>query len=199
MATWLDGIRTIKTETRNIDMEKWNFHFPGWDGMGKGQTISGQKILTEFKQSRIKPCGVNLIISHGSQTSDFIEKLTNYQHSDNLNNILYGITQNEVTGQYIMVIADKFNAIREGSKGKYGKCTYCGHNNTSPAWCQSCDPWKTIQGPKSGDERIDKLIKKYQIIATNYEVVIEWIPFNKLIDLHEIEEYKPQETNEESN
>ncbi|RIB15436.1 hypothetical protein C2G38_1580266 [Gigaspora rosea] len=94
------------------------------------------------------------------------------------------------TNQYIIVIPDEFSSRRNDSNGK---CIYCEHYNTSPAWCQSCDPWKATQEWTSGNEEIDNFIKKFQFKTTEYEKVIEWIPFNKLIDFQEI-----KEINEES-
>ncbi|RIB23771.1 hypothetical protein C2G38_791421 [Gigaspora rosea] len=102
-----------------------------------------------------------------------------------------------------MEVPDKFGDSR---KEEYGKCKSCNYDNTSPAWCQSCDLWKTALGWTSKNEELDKLIKEYQIDAMKYEGVIEWIPSNKLIDIKEMKkEYKPiklqkiQETKEESN
>ncbi|RIB08238.1 hypothetical protein C2G38_2212131 [Gigaspora rosea] len=40
----------------------------------------------------------------------------------------------------------------------------------------------------SGNDEIDNFIKKFQFKATEYEKVIEWIPFDKLINLQEINE-----------
>src|SRR5260364_95461 len=100
-------------------------------------------------------------------------------------NVVYGITKNTETNQYIIVIPDEFGSRRNDSNGK---CIYCEHYNTSPAWCQSCDPWKAIQEWTSGNEEIDNFIKEFQFNATEYEKVIEWIPFDKLINLQEINE-----------
>ncbi|RIB07576.1 kinase-like domain-containing protein [Gigaspora rosea] len=85
---------------------------------------------------------------------------------------------------------NEFSSRRNDSNGK---CKYCEHYNTSPAWCQSCDPWKATQEWTSGNEEIDNFIKEFQFKTTEYEKVIEWIPFDKLIDLQEI-----KEINEES-
>ncbi|RIB26539.1 kinase-like domain-containing protein [Gigaspora rosea] len=154
MATWLDGRRIIKGE------------------------------LLEYTQSRIKSCGVNLKVWHGSQACDvFIKSFTNYMQSKG--NVVYGITQNKATNQYIMILPDEFSSRRNNLNGK---CMYCEHYNTSPAWCQSCDPWKAIQEWTSGNNEIDNFIKEFQFKTTEYEKVIEWIPFDKLINLQKINE-----------
>lgn len=167
MATWLDGIRKINT--REIENENFLYY--------KGEPV-------EYTRSRIASCGVNLKILNGSQASDiFIENLTNYMKLEG--NIIYGVTKDMVKNQYIMVVPDEFNSKRNISNGE---CIYCKHNNTSPAWCQSCDPWQTTQDWTSGNEEIDNSIKEFQIKATEYERVIEWIPLNRLVTLHKIRE-----------
>jgi hypothetical protein len=49
------------------------------------------------------------------------------------------------------------------------------------SWCQTCDPQKTTQGWTSGNKDIDDCIKEFQLKATSYKDVIEWIPFNRLV------------------
>lgn len=68
-----------------------------------------------------------------------------------------------------------------------GTCVYCNQYNTSPAWCQTCDPPRTIQGWTSGNKDIDVCIKEFQFKTTSYEDVIEWIPFNKLNNVQKVD------------
>ncbi|RIB11751.1 kinase-like domain-containing protein [Gigaspora rosea] len=56
------------------------------------------------------------------------------------------------------------------------------------AWCQTCDPLKTTQAWTSGNKDVDDCIKKFQLKATSYKNVIEWIPFNKLDNVQKIGE-----------
>ncbi|RIB20890.1 hypothetical protein C2G38_1152864 [Gigaspora rosea] len=122
MATWQDGIRIIKGE------------------------------ILEYTRLRIKSCGVNLKMLHGSRSCDvFIKELNG--------NVVYGITRNTMTNQYAIVIPDEFSSRRNDSNGK---CIHCEHYNTSPAWCQSCDPWRAIQEWTSGNE--EKKLMKNQIL-----------------------------------
>ncbi|RIB15598.1 kinase-like domain-containing protein [Gigaspora rosea] len=88
---------------------------------------------------------------------------------------IHGITQNTETGQYMIVI----DFYSEKRKSINGNCKYCNRYNTSPAWCQLCDPRKVDQ-ETSGDKNIDDCIKEFQLKATAFENVIEWIPFNRL-------------------
>ncbi|RIB26866.1 kinase-like domain-containing protein [Gigaspora rosea] len=71
---------------------------------------------------------------------------------------------------------------------KNGTCKHCKRFNTSPAWCQSCDPWRVTRKFTSGNEEIDNFIKDSQTKATEYDNVIEWIPFNRLDNLQEIKD-----------
>ncbi|RIB04927.1 hypothetical protein C2G38_641115 [Gigaspora rosea] len=142
--------------------------------------------LVEYSQSRIESCGVNLIILHDFQTCDtFIKALTNYTQLEG--NIVYGITQSTETNQYIIIIPDEFNSRRNNSNGV---CKYCKCYNTSPAWCQSCDPWRAALEWTNENKEINNLIKEfikeYRFKATEYEKVIEWISFDELINLKEI-------------
>ncbi|RIB21385.1 hypothetical protein C2G38_1107025 [Gigaspora rosea] len=68
---------------------------------------------------------------------------------------------------------------------KYGKCACCNEDNTNTAWCQSCDPdiatrW-TIR-----NKNIDDCLKMFQLRSKKYESVIEWIPFDRLLDVKKI-------------
>ncbi|RIB22745.1 hypothetical protein C2G38_954481 [Gigaspora rosea] len=158
-------------ELRMIFMATW------LDGI---RIIEGEPV--EYTQSCIESCGVNLIILHDLQTCDsFIKELTNYMQLEG--NVVYGITQNTKTNQYIIVIPDEFNSRRNNSNGV---CKYCKCYNTSPAWCQSCDPRREVLKWTHENKGINNLIKEFQFKATEYEKVVEWIQFDKLINLQEI-------------
>ncbi|RIB03219.1 kinase-like domain-containing protein, partial [Gigaspora rosea] len=72
----------------------------------------------------------------------------------------------------------------------YGTCEECGRYNTYYAWCQKCDSEKTVQewSVTSEDEDVDNCIKGFQRKATMHEEVIEWIPFDRLIEIKRIAE-----------
>lgn len=75
------------------------------------------------------------------------------------------------------MIFDEFHYKRDWVNGK---CVHCNRYNTSPAWCQTCNPRRTAQGWTSGNTNVDDCIKGFQLKTTEYVNVIEWIPFNKL-------------------
>ncbi|RIB11494.1 kinase-like domain-containing protein [Gigaspora rosea] len=70
-------------------------------------------------------------------------------------------------------------------KSKCGKCAHCNEDNTQPAWCQSCDPDIATRWT-SRNKDIDDCMKTFQLRAMRYEDVIEWIPFDRLLDVKEI-------------
>ena len=71
--------------------------------------------------------------------------------------------------------------LREQYK-KHGLCEECSQPNTGWIWCQSCiskhfqcdfNKWT------SSNKEIDEFIQKFQLNATCYEEVLEWIPYEK--------------------
>ncbi|CAG8578589.1 9817_t:CDS:10, partial [Acaulospora morrowiae] len=165
-AQWLDGIR--KVESRKLSYSQVN--------------------TLEFVQSRTLSHSVELKKFDDSQIDalEFIKKFKNYMQLKDSKLRLYGITQDASTDQYMIV----FDGFYYGRDITYGKCAHCNRYNTSDAWCQSCDPFKVIQGWTSGSKDIDDCIKGFQLKSTRYEDVIEWIPFNRLSNLHKIDESK---------
>ena len=75
--------------------------------------------------------------------------------------------------------------LREQYK-KHRLCKECSQPNTGHyirGWCQSCnskhfqqdfDKWT------SGNKEIDEFIQKFQLNATRYEEVLEWIPYEDI-------------------
>src|SRR5260363_245922 len=93
---------------------------------------------------------------------------------------VYGLTQDTTTNEYMLV----FDELGPKRRAIYGVCASCYRYNTSEAWCQTCDPQKTTQGWTSGNKEVDNCIQEFQLKATGYDDVIEWIPFNRLENLH---------------
>src|SRR4051794_2837137 len=74
----------------------------------------------------------------------------------------------------------------------YGLCEECSQPNTSIdfisgfGWCQSCNSKHFQQDFNkwtSGNKEIDEFIQKFQLNATRYEEVLEWIPYEKFSDV----------------
>ena len=75
--------------------------------------------------------------------------------------------------------------LRERYK-KYGLCEECSQPNTGWDWCQSCNSKHFQQDFNkwtSGNKEIDEFIQKFQLNATCYEEVLEWIPYEKFSDI----------------
>ena len=73
----------------------------------------------------------------------------------------------------------------------YGLCKECSQPNTGTnyarhGWCQSCNSKHFQQDFNkwtSGNKEIDEFIQKFQLNATRYEEVLEWIPYEKFSDI----------------
>ncbi|CAG8567436.1 4678_t:CDS:10 [Acaulospora morrowiae] len=154
--------------------------------------LDGIRKVKNKKQSRTLPYAVELHTFDNikMESWNFIRKFEDYIFSWRNRYKVYGITQNTTTGHY-MIAFDNFGNTRDT---KNGKCAQCKRYNTSFAWCQSCDPFKTTQGWTSGNNDIDCCIREIQLKIINYETVIEWIPFNRISDLIRIGESKFQAT-----
>src|SRR4051794_11200537 len=72
------------------------------------------------------------------------------------------------------------NEELRGRYKKYGLCKECNQPNTGINWCQPCnsihfqqdfDKWT------SDNEEIDEFIRKFQLNATCYQEVLEWLPY----------------------
>ncbi|POG67170.1 kinase-like domain-containing protein, partial [Rhizophagus irregularis DAOM 181602=DAOM 197198] len=71
----------------------------------------------------------------------------------------------------------------------YKICKECEKENNKNRWCKECNTKHFQQNFKnwtSGNNDIDKFIQDTQLSATNYEKVLEWIPYNKLYDIEYI-------------
>ena len=64
----------------------------------------------------------------------------------------------------------------------YGLCDECNQPNTSYDWCQSCNSkhfQQDFNNWTSGNKEIDEFIQEFQLNATRYEEVLEWMPYEK--------------------
>src|SRR5918912_296447 len=71
--------------------------------------------------------------------------------------------------------------LRERYK-KHGLCDECSQPNTGRRWCQSCNSKHFQQDFNkwtSGNKEIDKFIQNFQLNATCWQEVLEWIHYEK--------------------
>ncbi|EXX61402.1 Ssk22p [Rhizophagus irregularis DAOM 197198w] len=93
--------------------------------------------------------------------------------------IIYGITQNPDTNDYIMVLRDNY-------------CKYCSKIYTyeREKWCTPCQInilKQNFTSWTSGNEKIDELIQEMQLNINYYgNVIVEWIAYNQFIEIKEL-------------
>ncbi|CAB5379103.1 unnamed protein product [Rhizophagus irregularis] len=114
-------------------------------------------------------------------TNEFIKKIESYLLNYDGD---YGISQNPVTKDYILVFYDDYLA---------SYCKKCGErygNYHDGKWCKSChiNHFKdNFINWTSGDEKIDNFIQKKQLnIKGRYDLIFEWISYNELVEIKEI-------------
>ncbi|GES95323.1 kinase-like domain-containing protein [Rhizophagus clarus] len=95
----------------------------------------------------------------------------------------YGISQNPDTEVYILVFDNHYF---------HSYCKKCGEKyEHSYSWCKTCilnHLKNNFTNWTSGNEKIDEVIQKRQSKISNYEdTVLEWIPYNELIYIKEVE------------
>ncbi|CAB4431917.1 unnamed protein product [Rhizophagus irregularis] len=100
-------------------------------------------------------------------------------HINEHNIIIYGITQNPDTNNYIMVLRDDY-------------CKYCSKIYTYIYWkwcnpCQINNLKQNFTNWTSGNEKIDEFIQEMQLKINEYhDVIVEWIPYNQFIEIKEL-------------
>src|SRR5688572_20077009 len=75
--------------------------------------------------------------------------------------------------------------LRERYK-KHGLCKECSQPKPDSWWCQSCNSKHFQQDFNkwtSGNKEIDEFIQKFQLNATCWQKVLEWIPYEKFSDI----------------
>jgi hypothetical protein len=112
-------------------------------------------------------------------SEDVINQIKDFKHSYDT---LRGLSD-EQTSLIDELIPNE--ELRERYK-KHGLCEECSQPNTGWKWCQSCNSKHFQQDFNkwtSGNKEIDEFIQKFQLNATRYEEVLEWIPYEKFSDI----------------
>ncbi|RIB27226.1 hypothetical protein C2G38_2029544 [Gigaspora rosea] len=163
----MDGNKLQEIEEKS---EQLDFFMASW----KIRTIKNESGGYTRSRSESQVDLIKLLNSQAT-TSDFIKKAKKYK--------IYGITM-DMTEQY-MIVLDYYSNKRDK---RYGECKKCKRPNTNLEWCQSCDPSviKNESLSETEDYEINKCIKEFQLKATAYEKIIEWIPYKKLSNIEEI-------------
>jgi hypothetical protein len=91
----------------------------------------------------------------------------------------YGMSQNPDTKVYILVFSNEYFDYY---------CKTCGNKNEDK-WCKHCcmnQLKNDFMNWTSGNEKINDFIQKKQLEFKNNEILFEWIPFNKFINVEEL-------------
>ena len=108
------------------------------------------------------------IKSYCCSEDDYIDR----HYNKYIKGIIYGITQNPDTKDYIIVV----------SQDNY--CKSCGKIYTNCiVWCKLCQVnnlKENFANWTSGNAKIDSFIQEMQLkINECYDIIVEWIPYNK--------------------
>ena len=114
--------------------------------------------------------------TYNKLTDDVINQIKDFGHSRYPRS--YDLTEEQKSLIDELIPNEK---LREQYK-EHGLCDECNQPNTGSRWCQSCNS-KHFQNDfnkwTSGNKEIDEFIQKFQLNATHYEEVLEWIPYEK--------------------
>src|ERR1043166_9287384 len=80
--------------------------------------------------------------------------------------------------------------LRERYK-KHGLCNECSQPNTGYWWCQTCNSKHFQQDFNkwtSGNKEIDEFIQKFQLNATCWQEVMEWVPYDRFENIEYLAE-----------
>ncbi|CAB5297974.1 unnamed protein product [Rhizophagus irregularis] len=110
---------------------------------------------------------------------EFFNEANEYSIEHGNNKVIYGISQNPDTKDYIMVIGNIY-------------CEKCSKILTYiyDPWCKSCELdylKKNSINWTSGNKKIDEFIQEMQLKINNkYDTIFEWIPYNQFNKIEEI-------------
>ncbi|GBB99294.1 hypothetical protein RclHR1_34760001, partial [Rhizophagus clarus] len=124
-----------------------------------------------------KKVGLRYLHNLQDITNEFLDEVESFLTKKQV----FGISQNPDTKVYILVFdVEYFHCYCEKCNNKYEN-----------RWCKQCQINQLknyFTNWTSGSEKIDNLIQKMQLKINNYnDTIFEWIPYNKLIDVSEIE------------
>jgi hypothetical protein len=105
------------------------------------------------------------------------------EHDDHYQVNNYGISQNPDTKVYVLIFNNKYFCYY---------CKKCGDKfaNSLNKWCKSCriNQLKSLTNWTSKNEIIDNFIQEKQLKYYGFGIIFEWIPYDELIDIGEIED-----------
>src|SRR5256885_12323899 len=118
-------------------------------------------------------------------SDDVIEQIKDFGHA-------HGYWHESHLTEEQKLLIDKLilnETLRERYK-KYGLCKECNQPNTGVNWCQPCnsnhfqqdfDKWTS-----GNEEKIDEFIRKFQLNATCYQEVLEWVSYENFKNIEHL-------------
>src|SRR5436305_11905850 len=100
---------------------------------------------------------------------------------------IYGNYYDDLTEEQKSLIDELIpnEELRERYKN-YELCFECSQPNTGWKWCQFCNSkhfQKDFNKWTGGNKEIDEFIQKFQLNATRWQEVLEWIPYEKFSNI----------------
>ena len=120
--------------------------------------------------------------TYNKLTDDVINQIKDFKHSYSQD---YTLTEEQKSLIDELIPNEE---LREQYK-IHGLCRECSQpagNRLGYGWCQSCNSKHFQQDFNkwtSGNKEIDEFIQKFQLNATRWQEVLEWIPYEKFIDI----------------
>uniref|UniRef100_U9U5T0 Protein kinase domain-containing protein n=1 Tax=Rhizophagus irregularis (strain DAOM 181602 / DAOM 197198 / MUCL 43194) TaxID=747089 RepID=U9U5T0_RHIID len=183
----------LKINKYNNTMFEWIpynefFEIKEVDGKGRFVTAIWKEGLLHFDDNEnklIRKSYEKVCLKYLYNSYDIInELLREVESSSSYEKYNYGISQNPDTKAYILV----FNI---GYLDLY--CDDCGgkYEGKYDKWCKSCQInyfKNNFSNWTSGNEKIDEFIQNKQLKINKYsDTIIEWIPYNELINIKEVD------------
>ncbi|EXX52777.1 hypothetical protein RirG_250110 [Rhizophagus irregularis DAOM 197198w] len=163
---FLDIKKVDKDDISTIYSVKWEDGPLEWNNYSKKYIRNPKEV--EFKELKLK-------YSHNLQNVvEFLNEIKVYS----TNFEIFGISQNPHTKDYIIAL-----------QNNYSYCIKCNYKYTNiiQEWCKQCETNKLITNWTSGNEKIDNFIQEKQLeIYSSRNIVFEWIPYNKFLDIKEV-------------
>ena len=69
---------------------------------------------------------------------------------------------------------------------RYGQCPECNQIKKTTGWCNTCHFQKAFSTWTSGNKEIDYFIQNTQIHAWDYQLILEWYPWELFSEIEKI-------------
>ncbi|CAB4433765.1 unnamed protein product [Rhizophagus irregularis] len=204
-ASWVSGNKKIDEliQEKHIKINEWNDIIVEWipynqfdiikeisksvstavySAIWKDGPLQHDKHNGESRRIPNKEVALKYLYNSQDLNNEFINEVKSYSIEVNLyNDILniYGISQNQNTKDYIIVLDNAY-------------CENCGevYTDIEKKWCKTCQLnnfKKKFSYGISENETIDNFIQEMQLkVSSPSNMIVEWIPYNQFDSIEEI-------------